>query len=371
MMEKTAGKLVRGTTRLALGTGKLALNTGKFMFGAGRWTFRAGSLAYRVSKVLRGVYSFAGRGVLITGGSRGLGLVLARQFVAEGAKVAILSRNGAELERAAQDLRERGGPSAVVLPLRADVSDRGEVSAAVRKAAERLGRLDVIVNNAGVIQTGPFEHMTQADYEQAMAVHFFGPLYTTQAALPFLKKQRRARIVNIASIGGKLAVPHLLPYSASKFALVGLSAGLCSELARYGIAVTTVCPGLLRTGSHLNAQFKGQQQREYFWFAVSDSLPLLTLSAESAARQIIEACRNGEAELIIGTPYRLAARLFALLPGFTAKSLALMNRLLPRPTGAQGDKVLPGWQSQAATPSILTLLSDRAARRNNELGQTK
>lgn len=341
MSPKTVGKLV-------LGAGVLALKA------YGTW-LRLGRDA---------PYSFGGRVVLITGGSRGLGLVLARQLVRQGAKVALLARDPDELERAASDLRERGGK---VLTLPADVCDREAVEAAVHKTVDHFGCLDVVINNAGIIQTGPYEHMDLSDFEQAMAVHFWGPLYTIKAALPHLLRRPGARIVNIASIGGKLPVPHLLPYCASKFALVGLSSGLRAELERHHIPVTTVCPGLMRTGSHLNAQFKGKQAWEYFWFALSASLPLTTVTGKEAAHQIIEACRRGQAELVIGRPFRAAARLTPLAPALTARALALFSRLMPGPTGPEGDNKLPGWASDTLTPSLLTLLGDRAARENNEV----
>src|SRR5262249_29078614 len=143
------------------------------------------------------------------------------------------------------------------------------------------------VNNAGIIQVGPMETMTLADYQEAMRVHYWGPLYTALAVLPQMKQRRAGRIVNITSIGGKVAVPHLLPYVGSKFALVGLSEGLRAELMKDGILVTTVVPGLMRTGSPRNAFFKGQNEAEYAWFKIGDSIPVLTTSAERAARRIV------------------------------------------------------------------------------------
>src|SRR3978361_1009080 len=106
-----------------------------------------------------------------------------------------------------------------------------------------------------------------------------------------------ARIVNIASIGGEISIPHLLPYSVSKFALVALSQGLHTELADRGISVTPVCSGLTRRGSPRNAQFKGQHRKEFAWFAISDAMPVASISSHRAARQIVEACRRGDAYL--------------------------------------------------------------------------
>jgi NAD(P)-dependent dehydrogenase (short-subunit alcohol dehydrogenase family) len=210
--------------------------------------------------------------------------------------------------------------------------------------------------------------MTLADYEDAMNTHFWGPLYMTMAALPHMRRQGEGRVVNITSIGGRVSVPHLVPYSASKFALVGLSDGLQAELARDNILVTTVCPGLMRTGSPVNAMFKGQRPQEYAWFAISDSLPLTSIDARRAARQIIDACRHGDAELVITIQAKLAILARTVAPELFADFMALMNRLLPGPAPG-GDEAKPGRESESGwAPSPLTALSDAAARENNETG---
>ena len=223
------------------------------------------------------------------------------------------------------------------------------------------------MNNAGVIQVGPLETMTVEDFEASMATNFWGAVYTTLAALPVLRAAGRARIVNIASIGGKISVPHLLPYSASKFALVGFSEGLRAELAPTGILVTTVCPGLMRTGSARNASFKGRHRAEYAWFAISDALPGLSIDAERAARRIVAACRAGSPEVILSLPAQVIARAHGLLPGVTVEALALAARLLPG-AGGIGTRAARGWESEsAAAPSWLTRLGDEAARRHNQI----
>jgi short-subunit dehydrogenase len=233
---------------------------------------------------------------------------------------------------------------------------------------ERFGRIDVLINNAGIIQVGPLEHMTCEDFEDAMAVHFFGPLFTTLAVLPHMRQACRGRIVNIASIGGKIASPHLVPYSASKFALVGLSDGLRAELRRHNIFVTTVLPGLMRTGSPPNARFKGRHQAEYAWFALSDALPVLSVNADRAAAKIIEACRRGAPRLSIGLHTRAAILFSEVFPGITAEVTARLNQVMPDPIPGDSKEVFSGWDSQSSlTPSWLTRLSDQATVRNNEL----
>jgi short-subunit dehydrogenase len=304
--------------------------------------------------------------VLITGGSRGLGLILARQLAQEGARISICARSPEELERARADLIARG---AKVLAVPCDVTDRAQVGELVQMTEKRFGRVDVLINNAGTIQVGPMDVMQLEEYEKAMRIHFWAPLYTTLAVLPAMKRRGAGHIVNITSIGGKISVPHLLPYSASKFALVGLSNGLRAELAKYGVTVTTVVPGLMRTGSPRNANFKGKHRAEYAWFAISDSLPVASMSADRAARQIIAAMKRGDAETILSLPAVLAVKFYSLFPEATADILATVNRLLPEADKTDLIKgTAKGKESESPlAPSVLTTLSDRAAERNNEM----
>jgi short-subunit dehydrogenase len=305
-----------------------------------------------------------GQNVLITGGSRGLGLVLAREFLHKGARVAICARDTAELEEAAQDLRALGG---VVMTATCDLTDLAQVITLVEAVQGQLGSVDVLVNNAGIISVGPLEEMRLTDFVEAMETNYWAALYTTMAALPGMRARGAGRIVNISSIGGKISVPHMLPYSASKFALTGLSEGLRAELKKDGITVTTVCPGLMRTGSPRNASFKGQHRAEYAWFAISDSLPLTSISAERAARRIVRACELGEAEVVLSLQAKLAVKFHALWPGMTADLLGQVNRLLPGPGGIGSASATGEASASALAPSWLTTLSDEAAVRNNQL----
>lgn len=310
-------------------------------------------------------WSFSDKVVLVTGGSRGLGLVLARELAAQGARLALLARNADDLARAAHELRSRG---AEVLELPADVGDEAQVNAAVAATVQHYGRLDVLINNAGIIQVGPAEQMTLDDYDAAMKTHFWGPLYAMRAAWPQFKRQGGGRVVNVASIGGKVALPHLAPYSASKFALVGLSDALRAEGARGGIVITTICPWLVRTGSYRNVEVKGQHERELAWFALADSLPGLSARDVDTARKILDACRRGAPQLILEPYGKAAAVADTLLPGITAAAMAWVDTLLPSPA-AGGDVARKGFESfSPAVPSLLTRLSDDAAARNNQLG---
>jgi len=309
-------------------------------------------------------FSFAGKAVLVTGGSRGLGLVLARQLVDERARVAILARTAADLEEAERELLQRGGET---IALRCDVSRPEEVRAAVQQVLQRFGGIDVLCNVAGIIQVGPLEAMTRDDFRTAMDVHFWGALNTTLEVLPDMRRRGWGRIVNVASLGGKRAVPHMLPYTASKFALVGLSNGLRTELAKDGILVTTVIPSVVRTGSPRNALFKGQHRKEHAWFSIADSLPGVAMSAEHAAARILRACRDGEREVLLRNPVNIAVALQEFFPGTTQSLLGLTARLLPR-MGGIGKRSAHGYESESRwSPSWLTRRGDAAARRNNEM----
>lgn len=317
----------------------------------------------------RNRFTYTGRVVVITGGSRGLGLIMARELRKQRARLVLLARNKEELLHATAEL---GGKSESVLAMVCDVTQRQHVQYAIESTLQRFGRIDVLINNAGIIQVGPIEHMTYGDYQQAMNVHFWGALHCIDAVLPHMRSRRCGRIINIASIGGLIAIPHLAPYSASKFALVGYSNAVRAEVAKDGIRVTTVCPGLMRTGSAVNALMKGRHEAEFAWFAALSSLPLISIAATRAARRILAAGRRGVPHLTITPQARLISMLDRLMPNTTARMVAFTTRLLPGPGGARGDESLPGRVSRpTALPRLVTALGDRAAMRNNELLLTR
>ena len=306
---------------------------------------------------------FRGCHVLISGGSRGLGLALARRFAAEGASLTLLARTADDLDRARADLARW---DIDVLTIPCDVRNRDAVEAAVSESVRHHGRLDVLVHDAGVIQVGPEAQMAEADYREALGVHFWGAFYLTDAARPHLPRDGSGRIAYVSSIGGRVAVPHLAPYATSKFALTGYADAMRAELAP-GIRVTTVTPGLMRTGSPVNALFKGQHRKEYAWFTVGDANPLLSTGADHAAARIVDAVRHGDAALTLTLPAKLLAAADGLAPSLVGTAMKWTNRLLPDPSG-DGEARWTGWQSFSRwAPSLLTRLSDRAVPRFNEL----
>lgn len=319
------GRQKRMVAAPAMGTAIAAL------LGGGTWAYRR--VRARRTRLHDQV-------ALVTGGSRGLGFLLAKELADEGCRLVICARDPVGLERARRELEARG---ANVLAVACDITDRVQVEELVEAALQQFGRIDLLVNNAGVIQVGPLGNMNIVDFHYAMAVNFWGAVYTTLAVLPEMRSRGRGRIVNITSIGGKVAVPHLLPYDCAKFAALGFSEGLRAELARDGITVTTVVPGLMRTGSHSAALFKGRQASEYLWFSTAARTPLFAMNATRAARRIVQAAKLGTAEVVIGWQAQLLRVTKGLFPGITARVLGMVNRLLPKPA-ADGPIVIEGYQ---------------------------
>jgi len=290
----------------------------------------AAALAIAATRALRSAPPPDGAVILVTGGSRGLGYAIASRFARRPVRLVLAARDRLELATAQQTLLEEHphlNPSDFYL-VDADLCNPNECHRLVDEALARFGRIDVLVNNAGIIEIGPAECQHLDAFYRAMHIHFYGPLHILWAALPHLRQQdpmpgwpRRAAIVNIASIGGKIAVPHMLPYTASKFALVGFSEGLHAELRQHGIHVTTVCPGLMRTGGEEHAHFVGDVEAERRWFNLGTNAPILSASVEHAACRIYSAVAQGLAEITITPQAWLAARFVGHWPG-TAQVLA-------------------------------------------------
>jgi NAD(P)-dependent dehydrogenase (short-subunit alcohol dehydrogenase family) len=327
----------------------------------------AGALLLGASQAIRMIrtsrYSLRDKVAVITGGSRGLGLVLARHVCAQAGSVALIARDPDELARAKADLALRGG---AVLTIECDLLDTRQIQSAVQQIINRFGSIDILINNAGTIEVGPLENMTREDFERAMRLHFWAPFELIAQIVPEMRVWGGGRIVNISSIGGKVAVPHLAPYSVSKFALTGFSDAIRAELARDNIHVTTVAPGMMRTGSHVNAKFKGKHDMEFACFAASAGAPMISMNADRAARKIIAACRRGQPSLTLTFAARGAILGNALFPNLTGYVMRLVNRFLPKPNGAEGNQLRGGSEVRRLIPDWLTRSADRATIRNNE-----
>lgn len=193
----------------------------------------------------------------ITGANRGFGREFTIAALSRGDKVAATSRNLSGLD----DLVEKYGDA--IVPLQLDVTDRDAAFAAVKTAKERLGRLDVVVNNAGYGLFGAVEEVSIDAVRQQMEVNFFGLLHVTQAVLPILREQKSGHIVQISTVGGVATFPTLGAYHASKWAVEGLSETLAQEVAQFGIKVTLVEPGGFSTDWGGSSAVHAKPQPQY------------------------------------------------------------------------------------------------------------
>ena len=302
---------------------------------AGAIGFTAAAVAF--GRALTATPPPEGAVVLITGGSRGLGFAIANRFARRPVKLVLAARNFAELQQAQQSLLEQHAhlsPENFYL-VAADVSKPEDCQRMVNEAFARFGRIDVLVNNAGIIGVGPIEALTADYFEYTMRVNFLAAMQTTWAALPRLMSQtaapgwkHNAAIVNISSIGGKIAVPHMLPYSAAKFALTGFSEGLHAELKGKQIHVLTVCPGLMRTGGEDHAEFYGNKEAEEAWFKFCAKTPGISTTVEHASNKIFHSLAQARTEITITPQAYLGTRYAGLFPGGTQMLSRLTNDYL-------------------------------------------
>jgi NAD(P)-dependent dehydrogenase (short-subunit alcohol dehydrogenase family) len=309
--------------------------------------------------------SLVGEVALVTGGSRGLGYLLACQLLKEGCRVAICGRDEPTLERAVDRLRQETGGEIVGWPC--DVGDAQAVERLITRTLTRFGRIDMVVNNAGTIQVGPVETFTLEDFRRTMDADFWGAVHTTLATLPHMRSRGSGRIVNITSIAAHVAVPHLISYSGAKHAKRGFSEALAMEVGRDGVVVTTVVPGLMRTGSPVHVDFRGQPEKEYAWFTLGAILPVSAMSAERAAKRIVRAIRRREVRLTLTWQAKLVRLAHDLAPTATAGALRVVNELLPDSNGRPGERdAAHGSALRGTLPAPAEWALDRAALKSNQ-----
>lgn len=306
-----------------------------------------------------------GKVALITGGSRGLGLSLAFELGHLGSHLALCARDANELEEARGRLAERG-IDAAIFPC--DISESSEVEPLVDRVMDHFGTIDILINNAGQISVAPLARLEHSDFDDAMKVMFWAPVNLTSAVLPYMKRRGSGHIVDITSVGGRVSIPHLLPYCCAKFAYVAFSKGLGIELDAHRIRVLTVIPGLMRTGSYLNAKFKGLAESEFAWFGLLGNLPGFSVSASHASGRIIKALQKNRRTCTISLPAKALIAAEALLPEVTQTALATLNRyLLPAPVGrtqSVSGKIVDSRLNRVF--QALTCLGKRAAYNLNE-----
>lgn len=326
---------------------------------------------------------------LVAGASRGLGLLISAELVARGHRVHGCARDREELDRAEALIRrsevgavarqssasEPDRPRGSFVGHVCDVTDSDAVAAWVEQVRAAEGRVDVALHVAGIIQVGPVESTTLGHFRAAIDTMLLGPVHLCLAVLPTMLEAGAGRIGVVSSVGGVVSVPHLLPYSVAKFGAVALSEGLQSELSGTGVTATTIVPGLMRTGGHTHAQFVGDAAKDYAWFAPGASLPLLSISAERAARRIVDAVLAGRSQVELTPLTWVGRRVHGLAPGTTSRVLGLVARALPH--GAKDAPSMSGDTGHvvgsrarrtlgSSVVNALSVLGDRAARRLNE-----
>lgn len=307
--------------------------------------------------------SFAAKTVVITGGSRGLGLALAIEFGRAGARLVLAARDEEELDRARQKVLENGGSE--VFPVVCDLTKAGVARTLIDGATRHFGSVDVLVNNASTIHVGPAETHPMESYREAMQLTYFAAVEAALAVVPQMLEQCNGSIVNIASVGGKIPVPHLAPYCGAKFGLVGFSETLHAEMRGRGIRVTTVIPGLMRTGSFPNAVITGNKEQEYRWFRAGAVTPGLSHSTEAAARKIVRATAQGRTEISIGPEVAIASRLHGLAPAVSQVTASwVQTAMLPR--AADGGEPQEGRELGVSSSAPVAALGGAAIRENNQ-----
>jgi len=259
---------------------------------------------------------FVGRRLLITGASSGIGSCLAEQAALRGAHVALAARSAEKLETLAASLHAHGD---TVLAVPADVTSPEDRQRLLRTVAERFGGLDVLVNNAGVAGWGHFADSTEELLRQIMEVNFFGPAELIRLAIPLLEQGHRPTIVNIASMCGRRALPAWSEYSASKFALCGLTEALRGEMARFDINVLLILPGLTR--SDLSRHLLRNAGRMKIDF--DRGMP-----PQQVAAWVLHALKKGKTESVLGSDAHWMLRINKFLPRLVDRLLARKVRRL-------------------------------------------
>lgn len=312
--------------------------------------------------------SLRGKVAVVCGGSRGLGRSVARELLLQGASVAICGRDPRSLEETRAWLEAFGGP---VLAKVCDLQSEAQTLSFLESVTEELGPIDVVVANAATILVAPLETLTPFDFDKAHREIFGAAMHPALLALPDMRARRSGTLVFISSIGGKVGVPHLAPYSAAKFAVTGFAEAVGAEVAKDRVRVLTVFPGLMRTGSHLHATFQGQPERELSWFAAAAITPLLSIDADRAAQRVVRAIVDGRSRLSFTPAAHLATFVHDLLPGVWSVLAATAARLLPRaPTASDAALQREGIELlRGSSSSLLRVIGARSASLAQRHGQ--
>jgi NAD(P)-dependent dehydrogenase (short-subunit alcohol dehydrogenase family) len=232
--------------------------------------------------------TFAGKTVLVTGASRGIGLSTARRFASLGAQVALVASNAQLLDEVAKEIDGKHHVAA------ADLTDPEQCSRAVAEVSEALGPVDVLISCAGVLRRDFVEDVKPEDFEQSYRLHVGAGIWLTQAVLPAMRERKYGRIVLVSSELGLIGGPSYTSYCASKWGMVGLGEVLTHELAGSGVRATVVCPGDVNTD---------QLGEEHEWGPTGGVVPEKAMSADYVARAIVRAAERGKPLVVVDRPH--------------------------------------------------------------------
>lgn len=253
------------------------------------------------------------RVAIVTGASEGIGKAIAELFAREGAQVVLAARSEDKLRELAARL---GLERALAVPT--DVAEGAQVERLVQRTVERFGGIDIVVNSAGFGLYAPCHEMNWEHFRRMWEVNFFGAVRLALAALPHLR-QRRGAVVNISSVAGKIPLPYMGAYCATKFALNTISSAMRMELKQAGVRVVTVLPGRVATQFHIAAYRDGQNLPGVFQRRVSQGV-----SPEKVARVTLNAMLRGKREVVVPWRLRIAMAASALMPGLREYVLSRM-----------------------------------------------
>lgn len=271
---------------------------------------------------------YMGKRVVVTGAASGIGKATARELCVRGARLVLLDIDEAGLERVATSITDLGG---VVETHVTDLSDEAQVTAAANRILAH-GDVDVLVNNAGVAVVAPFERTSSRDWEWIMGVNVHGPLRLTRALLPRMRERGVGHIVVVASLAGLIGAPGMVAYSTTKFAMVGFAEALSLELAPYGIDVTTVCPGYVRTNLHAATRYDNAA----FKRLLDDPPSFYGMTPERVAKEVCDAVVARRALVVLG-PEKIGYWLKRFLPGLGFA----VSRFVSKKTGIAGASASP------------------------------
>ena len=302
----------------------------------------------------------------VAGGSRGLGYAIAHELGEAGHRVLITARTEADLDRARVQLAAEGVD---VITRVHDVRDADGARELAAEVESRYGPIEVLVAVAGVLRVGPLPDRAE-EYAEPIDIMLRGPINLVHAVLPGMQQRDRGRIGIITSIAGIIPVPHLVAYSAAKHGAVGFARALTEELSGSKITVSTIIPGLMRTGGHWHADYIGRPTAEYAWFTALSAAPLMSMDAQRAAKIIVHGVINGRRKIIFTLPARIGELVYRMAPDAVGILIGAAGRLLPPP----GDDQAPGYQAAVATSKLfdrLTVLARRSVYRFNQAAAHK